>query len=277
MNTGESPVASGGAAVITGGASGLGAALARQCAQRGMHVLVADLNESAAEKVAADLRGQSIDAFAVWCDVSDPVAVENLAEAAFDRFDNVDLLVNNAATQAVGHTWDISADQWLKLLTVNIAGAVFVCRAFIPRMVRGGRSAHIANVGSLGSLVRVPIETAYITSKHAILGFSECLAMDLQQAGHPITVSAVLPGVMATDFYRGSAEFGVAGGDHKHKMQKELQQGMPVDEAADVILQGIERRDFWVSSHPEQLKYIAGFRGQQIQSLMPPRLGEMES
>src|SRR6185437_15498427 len=102
------------------------------------------------------------------------------------------------ATQTVGHAWEISPELWQRLLAVNLIGPILVARAFIPRMAQSGLPGHIANVCSLGSLVRIPVETAYITSKHALMGFSECLSLDLQDAGHLIGVSAVLPGVMAT-------------------------------------------------------------------------------
>ena len=109
------------------------------------------------------------------------------------------------------------------------------------------------------------------------MAFSECLSLDLQAAGYPITVSAVLPGVMGTQFFKDTVNFGAAGHQHNRDMQNALREtGTPVEAAAREIMTGIASGAFWVSSHPQQMRNLAAMRAQQLGELRAPVRGEMD-
>jgi NADP-dependent 3-hydroxy acid dehydrogenase YdfG len=128
----------GNVAVITGASSGIGAGLARHAAQLGMRLVLADIAADRLREFAGTLPGEVLP---VATDVSDPAAVEALAEAAYARFGTVDMLVNNAGIMAFGWSWEIPAERWDAMLRVNIGGAVNGIRAFVPRMLEQGTRA----------------------------------------------------------------------------------------------------------------------------------------
>jgi NAD(P)-dependent dehydrogenase (short-subunit alcohol dehydrogenase family) len=181
-------------AVITGGGSGIGAALARAFAAEGMRVLVVDVNEERADAVAAELPPGSAAARAV--DVSDAASVEALADFAFDTFGAVHLLCNNAGISPAGRVWDFTDDEWQSLLGVNVRGVANGLRSFVPRMIAQGEG-HIVNTGSGASFVATPRLGPYCATKHAIVGLSEALRYELDGTG--IGVSVLVPAGVNTN------------------------------------------------------------------------------
>jgi NADP-dependent 3-hydroxy acid dehydrogenase YdfG len=135
----------GGVAVITGAGSGIGEGLARHAAEIGMTVVLADIAKDRIDKVAADIVAEKGKALAVPTDVSKPEALEALADAAYNAFGEVRLLINNAGIETLGYTWEIPAATWDKTLGININGVVHGVRAFVPRMIAAGKPAFIAN------------------------------------------------------------------------------------------------------------------------------------
>lgn len=246
----------GGVAVITGAGSGIGEGLARNAAARGMKLVLADIAADRVEAVAADLRAAGADALAVPTDVSDAAQLDALADRAYAAFGEVTLLVNNAGIETLGHVWEISAAAWEKTLAINVLGVIQSVRAFAPRMIAAGKPAWIANVGSVGSLGMMPIQTPYMLSKHAILSFSECLALEMELIGAPITVSCVLPGPVASRIFTDAVmgEQGAGAGSDKHRaiMADMLRaHGLTPIEAGAIILDGIAAGNFWVPTHPD--------------------------
>lgn len=263
----------GGVAVITGAGAGLGAALARRAAALGMRLVLADIDAGAIDALAAELKAQDVHVIAVPTDVADRVAVDALAVETYRTFGSVRLLINNAAIETLGHAWDVTSERWQQTLAVNLLGPIHAVGAFVPRMVEAGEQAFIANVGSLGSLLSMPIQSAYITSKHALLAFTECLSLDLQMTGSPITISVVLPGTLATGIFDKTNSGNAAVEEHRSMMQKMLaDDGMSVDEAATRIIEGIVSGRFWVSSHPDQMAHLAKVRGDFLAKLGSPEI-----
>jgi NAD(P)-dependent dehydrogenase (short-subunit alcohol dehydrogenase family) len=181
-------------AVITGGGSGIGAALSKACAAEGMQVVVVDLNEERAAKVAAELPDGKAVARAV--DVSKADAVQALADFAFDTYGAVHLLCNNAGISPTGRIWDFTDDDWRNLLGVNIHGVANGIRSFVPRMIEQGEG-HIVNTGSGASFVATPRLGPYCATKHAIVGLSEGLRFELDGTG--IGVSVLVPAGVNTN------------------------------------------------------------------------------
>ncbi len=266
----------GGVAVITGAASGIGEGLARYAAEIGMKLVIADINEDRLQAVAEDIRSKGSEVLVVPTDVSDAVAIDRLADAAFEHYGEVRLLINNAGIETLGFIWEIPAALWDKTLDINIHGAVHGVRAFAPRMIGSGKPGFIANTASIGGLGIMPVQTSYIMSKHALIAFSECLAMEMQVKQAPIQVSAILPGPVATRIFEDSkVNEDPVSAFHREAMRSMLaEQGMTGYEAAQTILPQIADGQFWVSTHPEITQQFATNRADHLANLRQPLLAD---
>jgi NAD(P)-dependent dehydrogenase (short-subunit alcohol dehydrogenase family) len=261
-----------GVAVITGAGSGIGEALARTAAASGMTVVLADIDAARIDRVAAEIDGAGGTALAVPTDVADPAALDRLAARTHEAFGDVRLLVNNAGVETVGLIWDIPAELWDRTFRINVLGVVNGVRAFAPRMLAHGAPAFIANVASVGGLSIFPVETAYISSKHAVLSFTEGLHLEMLMQQKPIHVSAVMPGPVATSIFNDALGAGSAQDHHRSVMKDMLADGMQPAEAARIILAGIARGDFWVSTHPDLTLKTARMRADYLSALALPDL-----
>ncbi|MYI82517.1 MAG: SDR family NAD(P)-dependent oxidoreductase, partial [Chloroflexi bacterium] len=135
-------------AVVTGGGSGIGEGIATACADAGMRVVIADIEADAAERVANALREGGAESIAVQTDVTDPDALDALADEAYAAFGAVHLLCNNAGVISVGEIASTTPADWQWLFGVNLFGVVHGIQAFVPRMREQGGEAHIVNTGS---------------------------------------------------------------------------------------------------------------------------------
>jgi NAD(P)-dependent dehydrogenase (short-subunit alcohol dehydrogenase family) len=263
-----------GVAVITGAGSGIGEGLARQASKLGMKVVLADIAGDRVEALASELRAQGGDALPVITDVSDPAALDRLADLTHSHYGDVRLLINNAGIETLGFSWEIPTSVWEKTLGINIHGAIHGVRAFAPRMLDSGKPAFIANVASIGALGMMPVQTPYILSKHAILAFSECLYLEMQLKKAQVSVSAVLPGPVATRIFQDSKTVPdpiVA--HHREVMRGMLEQvGITPLEAGTRILEQIATGQFWVSTHPDITAGMAQARAAHLSGLQDPAL-----
>lgn len=179
-------------AVVTGGGSGIGEALALACADAGMHVAVADIEGDAAERVAEGVRARGRRAFSASTDVAERAAVEELAARTWKELGACHLLCNNAGVLLMGSLERRSDADWEWVLSVNLRGVVNGVQAFVPRLLEQGGPAHIVNTASLSGLVALPGLGVYTSSKYAVVGLSESLRIDM--APHGIGVSVLCPG-----------------------------------------------------------------------------------
>ncbi len=184
-------------AVVTGGGSGIGRAIALALAERGTNIVVADIEQPAAETVAAEVAELGVGALAVRTDVGSLESVRTLADRSFERFGAVDILCNNAGVM-LGRRVNIadhSFDDWDWVLRVNLWGIVNGLLAFLPCIREQAGEKHVINVASGAGLMAVP-STSYTASKFAVVGLSETLAMDLGDEGFGVTI--VCPAAVAT-------------------------------------------------------------------------------
>jgi len=175
-------------AVVTGAGSGIGEALALGLAGERMHVVVADIEEAEAVRVAAAVSERGVRALAVHTDVSDARSVEALAERTFAELGGCHVLCNNAGVLLFGGVADKRLDDWQWVFGVNLYGVVHGLQAFLPRMLEQGGEAHIVNTASVAALGGSGI---YGASKAAVLSLSETLAEELAARG--IGVSVLCP------------------------------------------------------------------------------------
>ena len=190
------PLLAGRSAVVTGGGRGTGAAIARRLAADGARVLVAARTAVEIDRVAADLRAGGAEAHAVVCDVSDPAAIEHLADAARHWSQRIDILVNNAGIATAAPLARTTLDEWNQALSVNATSAFLCLKAFLPGMVSAGWG-RVVNVASTAAISGDRYVSAYAASKHAMLGLTRCAAAEV--AAHGVTVNAICPGFLATD------------------------------------------------------------------------------
>lgn len=181
--------------VVTGGGRGIGRAVARRLAESGAAVVVSARSTEEIEDVAEELRADGLQAHAVRCDVANEASVAAMAEEAIERLGTVDILVNNAGIALSNPVKRLPLEEWNQIIAVNATGTFLCTRAFLPGMVDRGWG-RIINVASVAGLRGARYIAAYTASKHAQVGFTRALAMEV--AGNGITANAICPGYVDT-------------------------------------------------------------------------------
>ncbi len=183
-------------AVITGGASGIGRAIAERFAQERAKVVLADIDERALAAVIESINAGGGHALGVATDVTDLSSVEALADAAYKAFGKVNVLCNNAGVALWGGLETATHRDWQWVLGVNLWGVIHGIETFVPRMIASKEPGHIVNTASMAGLVATRGLGVYNTSKYAVVGLSETLAKDLRP--YHIGVSVLCPMGVAT-------------------------------------------------------------------------------
>jgi NAD(P)-dependent dehydrogenase (short-subunit alcohol dehydrogenase family) len=175
-------------AVVTGGGSGIGRALALALAREGAQVVVADIDEADAVETARQVAATGADGLAVRTDVADRWEVEALADRVFERYGATHILCNNAGVVVYGGLESATWEDWQWVVGVNLWGVVHGLLAFLPRMIAGGEGGHVVNTASMAGLIASQGLGVYNTTKYAVVGLSETLAKDLRPRGIGVTV-----------------------------------------------------------------------------------------
>jgi len=185
--------------LVTGGGAGIGRACVEYFAAQGYNVLVADLDEQAAQASARQAQAaHGIDCLGVGCDVASRADCEAAAEQAIARWDRIDALVGNAGVQFPGRLLDSDENQWDRLVSVNLKGVANACRAVLPSMIRQ-HDGRIVLVSSINALRSPPGMSVYDMTKAGVIGLMRSLAVDHGRDG--IRVNAVCPGATLTDHH----------------------------------------------------------------------------
>jgi NAD(P)-dependent dehydrogenase (short-subunit alcohol dehydrogenase family) len=244
-------------AVVTGAASGIGYGLAEALGRRGLTVVISDVQAAALEKAQATLAAEGITALAVPTDVSDPAAVQALADTVFDRYGRVDLVCNNAGV--VGRqapAWEQSLETWHWLMDVAFFGVVHGVRSFAPILIQQG-SGHFLNTASVGGLIPLPTLAPYNAAKHAVVGFTETLNVELRSVAETLGASVLCPGLVATALAQTSVlnrPDGAETPEPTATIQDEAAQHgsiLTAAEVADLALQGVEDDRVHIITHPD--------------------------
>ena len=264
----EGVIGPGRIAVVTGGASGIGRALAELLAAEGSAVVVADLNADAAEVVAAGIRESGGTAAAAQVDVSDAKSVEALATETKARFDGVDLLCNNAGVSTFNLIQDQTLDDWKWVMSVNLWGVIHGVHSFLPIMRQQGRPAHIVNTSSVAGLLSgVPFIGPYSATKVAVVSISETLSQEFAIAGLPIGVSVLCPSATETRVMESERGRPAAMGTETRTEMAEAVRvairdsftgpdGQPPSRVARRVVEAVRAGEFWIITHPTERQLV---------------------
>ncbi|GHO99399.1 short-chain dehydrogenase [Reticulibacter mediterranei] len=271
-------------AVITGAASGIGRALAERCAQEGMKVVLADIEEQALLQASQDLAAQGAQTLAIPTDVSQAEEVETLARKAFETYAGVHLLFNNAGVGAGQTAWESTLADWQWVLGVNLWGVIHGIRSFVPRMLESRAEGYIVNTASMAGLTSGPGLSVYMASKHAVVSLTETLYHELTLSGASIGVSVLCPGFVKTHIQDAErnrpAHLQNAPGEQKQLSQEEqeeaqilkraIQKGISPKYQAEMVFEAIREERFYI--YPPEFKRGIQTRMEDILQLRNPTL-----
>lgn len=247
-------------AVITGGGSGIGRALALALAREGADVIIADIDHGAAERVAAEVREAGRQALAVRCDVAQEREIEALVGAAVADFGRIDIFVNNAGVLLGGRPEDVTDSDWAWIMDINFYAHVYAVRHALPHMLRANRGC-LVHIASAAGLVSTGTNIPYHVSKHAVVALAGGLAVDLQARGSAVTVACVCPEVVSTNLPERSFQAGDIGraqteaeraahNDVAEAMKMRMAtRGLDPDAAAAAIVEGIKAGRHLIYTH----------------------------
>ena len=246
-------------AVITGGASGIGKAVAAKAAAEGMKVVIGDIEEGALKEAERDLAADRTDVLAVVTDVSDAASVRALRDRALDRFGAVHLVHNTAGVGTGGPVWEVPEADWRWILGVNLWGVVHGIATFMPLLIEQGEG-HVVNTASIAGLTTAPFLGPYNATKQAVVAISETLYKDLQIAGIAgIGVSVLCPGFVQTRIAESdrnrpgwAPDRDVEGApEMRAAIQAMVDSGIPTAAVADRVLDAVRTDTFYILTHPE--------------------------
>ena len=269
-------------AVITGGASGIGLALARRFAREGVKLVLADIEEDALRKVEQEFRKSGVPVLAIRTDVSRGQDVERLAEKTLATFGAVHIVCNNAGVAPGGVVWESTTADWEWVLGVNVWGVIHGLRVFVPMMLRQDTPCHIVNTASVAGLLSVPGMGIYCVSKHAVVTLSECLYHDLVERKAQIGVSVLCPAYVPTGIVdsernrpallrnptRARSPEDI---EREEQVRHAVQSGrVSADMVAEMVFDGIRKDQFYILTH-QRIKPAIAARMEDILSQRNPR------
>ena len=254
-------------AVITGAGSGIGLACAHLAARRGMKLVLADVQQHALDAAVIALQAAGATVFGQRVDVSSAAQMEALAQATLQHFGAPHLVFNNAGVGSAGLIWEASAQEWERVLGVNLMGVAHGVRVFTPLMLQAAAAdpayrGHIVNTASMAGLVNAPNMGVYNTSKHAVVSLSETLYQDLALVTSQVRASVVCPFFVPTGIAASLQQTGAGAPTPSQAVgQAMLEQAIAAgkvsaDALAEQIFAGLDLGNFYIYSHPQALASV---------------------
>ena len=245
-------------AVITGGASGIGRALAERCAAERMNVVLGDIQEDALETTVRAFEEHQVNVLGVHTNTMLRESVEALRDKAIERFGNVHVVCNNAGVFGTRHVaqplWEVPEEDWDWVMGVNFDGVLYGVQAFVPHMLAHGEGGHIVNTASVAGITAGGGN--YGVSKHAVLALTESLERDLQAAGGNVSASVLCPGFVDTKIFESERNrpdvltVGNEQDDGDFFGSAMTAAGKPPAEVAELVFAAIREQTFYVLPHP---------------------------
>jgi NAD(P)-dependent dehydrogenase (short-subunit alcohol dehydrogenase family) len=249
-------------AVITGGASGLGRAMADRFAREGMAIVLADVEPNALARAEAEMKAAGAKVIGVRTDVSKAAEVEALAQKTLAAFGAVHLLANNAGVAEGGSVWDNTVADWEWVLGVNVWGVIHGVRVFTPIMLKQESEGHIINTASVAGLISPPGMGIYCVSKHAVVTLSECLHHDLAQKAAKLKCSVLCPAYVPTGIADSGRNRPAELSETRQKtaadvaldasLKKAVQSGkLSAADVAQKVYEAVRDERFYILTHPK--------------------------
>jgi len=267
-------------AVVTGAASGMGRAFAERFVQEGMKVVLADVEAGALEQAVDELKEAGGEVIGVRTDVSHLEDVEALAARTIDAFGAVHVVCNNAGVESGATFADIPAETWDWVLGVDLLGTIYGIKTFLPLLREHAPDGHIVNTSSVAGLDSYFLTASpYVAAKHAVVGLSETLFHELAAGGEQIGVSVLCPGMIATQMpwsERNRPDHVPSSLEHPSRAQlieittMGAKHGMPPADVAELVVQAIREKRFYILTHPEMAENAARNRLRWITDNVAP-------
>ncbi len=248
-------------AVVTGGASGLGKAMASRFAAEGMAVVLADVQQDALDRTVAEFDAAGHAVLGVVCDVSRQDSVDALRDAAVRRFGKVHVVCNNAGVAPGGLAWESTLEDWHWCLGVNLYGVIHGLRSFVPHMLGHGEEGHIVNTASVAGLISPPGMGIYCVSKHAVVTLTECLHHDLAAKSHLLGASVLCPAYVPTaiadsernrpaTLANAARPSSAEDEAREERLRKAVSSGkISAEQVADAVFEAVRERRFYILTH----------------------------
>jgi NAD(P)-dependent dehydrogenase (short-subunit alcohol dehydrogenase family) len=256
-------------AVITGAASGIGRALVDKCIDEGMNVVLADVEVPALDAAVASLTHVQERLIAVATDVSDPDAVDALADAAFNRFGAVHVLFNNAGVGAGGTVWESTLADWTWVMGVNLWSVIHGVRSFVPRMIAQDEPGYIVNTASIAGLVKAHHSAPYGITKHGVVAITEQLSVEFERTGAKLKAAALCPSWVNTRINEAgrnrpdtlanpSADAAPTPEMQRRwaEMREVVRTATPAAVIADFVFDGMRAGKLYLLPHPESKAWV---------------------
>ncbi|MBT9473474.1 MAG: SDR family NAD(P)-dependent oxidoreductase [Pseudomonadota bacterium] len=239
-------------AFITGGASGLGLAMAHAFGGAGMNVMLADIEEAPLAAARADLEARQIKTASVICDVADRAALSAAADATLAAFGKVHVVCNNAGVGAGGPIDQVKPGDWDWILAVNLMGVVYGMEAFIPHVRAHGEGGCFVNTASMAGMISVPGMEPYTATKYAVVGMSEGWAGQL--APENINVAVLCPGFVKTKINQSGrtrqSQYGGPVPNNPTVGQSNVDNGIDPEFVGARVLEAVQNDERYIFTHP---------------------------
>ena len=245
-------------AFITGGASGIGLAIAKALAARGAKLMLADIDQTKLDRAARELTASGADVATVICDVSDEDQMRAAAKATIDGFGKVHIVANNAGVALGGASGEIALADWRWIVDINLIGVANGVEIFTPLIQSHGEGGHFINTASMAGHVAGPGMGPYHATKFAVVGYSEAMEGELAESN--IGVSVLCPAWVKTDIHRSAFDKPTGGGDENSDQFKQMDAvigaGLDPADVAEWTMQCVEQKRLYIFTHPEFAQFI---------------------
>lgn len=247
-------------AVVTGGASGLGRAMALRFAREGMKIVLADIEQDTLAATVKEFRNAGHETTGIRCDVSRGEEVEQLAEQTIKAYGGAHIVCNNAGVAPGGKVWEHTTKEWEWALGVNVWGVIHGVRVFTPILLKQGVEGHIVNTASVAGLLSLPGMGMYCLTKHAVVTLSESLHHDLVEQGDKVRCSVLCPAYVPTRISDSERNRPAHLRDDRHKSDDDLKRDellrhavqsgkISAEQVADKVFDSIRDQRFYILPH----------------------------